>query len=89
MIALVKGPVPVGIPCIVFVLKAMVGFAVVLQTTPYWVGVGAPSKVIVPFPVAVVLAILVTACVVTVGRTPARVVKLTSVPYEVPAEFVA
>ena len=40
----------------------------VLQTTPCWVGLGTPRAVILPLPVAVVVAIAVTAWVVTVRQ---------------------
>ena len=56
-------------------------------TTPCWVGFGTPRTVTLPFPVAVVVAMAVTAWVVTVGGR--RAVKVTSFPYEVPAELVA
>ena len=59
-------------------LSAVVGLAVVAQTTPCWVGLGSPSEVILPLPVAVVAVMPVTAWVVTVGSR--RVVKVTSSP---------
>ena len=75
---LVKAPVTFLVPWAVLVDKAMVGLAVVLQTTPYWVGLGAPRDVMLPLPVAVVVPIAVTACVVTVGGP--GTVKVTSAP---------
>ena len=75
---LVNAPVPVGTPCAVLVVNAIVGLSPVPQTTPYWLGSGIPREVIFPFPVAVMVEILVTACVVTVGVS--KVVKVTSSP---------
>lgn len=59
-------------------LSAVVGLADVLQTTPCWVGLGTPSAVKLPFPVAVVVVMLVAAWVVTVGVM--RAVNETSSP---------
>ena len=64
--ALVKGPVALTGPSVVL-LSDVVGLAEVLQTTPCWVGFGTPSAVTLPFPVAVVVVMSVTDCVVTVG----------------------
>ena len=69
-------------------LSAVVGVPEVFQHTPCCVGFGAPKPVIFPFPVAVVIAMSVTACVVTVGAS-GFVVNETWVPYTVPAVFVA
>lgn len=52
---LVKVPVPV--PSVVLVVKAMVGFAVVLQQAPRAVTVAPPSATTSPPPSAVVLVI--------------------------------
>ena len=73
-----KAPVLAIAPCAVLVVNATVGLIAVPQTTPYWVGLGTPNTVIFPFPVAVVVPITVTACVVTVGTW--RAVKVTSSP---------
>ena len=62
----VNAPVADAAPSSVLLLL-VVGFVEVLQQTPYWVGFGTPKSVIFPFPVAVVVAIEETACVVTVG----------------------
>ena len=63
--ALVKVPIPV--PSIVLVNKAMVGFAVVLQQTPRDVTAAPPSVLIVPPLLAVVFVIDDMAVVVMVG----------------------
>ena len=68
--------------------SAVVGVPPVFQHTPCAVGFGAPRLVILPLPVAVVVVMLVTAWVVTVGAC-VDVVKLTSLPYDVPAVLVA
>ena len=62
---LVKTPFPV--PSVVFVDKAMVGFAVVLQQTPRAVIGAPPLSVIFPPLVAVPDVIEVTGAVVRVG----------------------
>ena len=61
---LVKAPVALTGPSVVL-LSAMVGSALVLQTTPCWLGLGTPSEVILPLPVAVVVIMSVTAEVLT------------------------
>ena len=76
--ALVKIPVPV--PLIVLVDKAMVGFAVVLQQTPRTVTAAPPSVLIVPPLVAVVFVIAVIAVVVIVGIVEVDVVVKTESP---------
>ena len=78
--ALVKVPVPV--PSVVLVGKAMVGFTVVLQQTPRAVTVAPPSAVTLPPLEAVAVVIDVIAVVVTVGSAvvDAVVVKLISLP---------
>ena len=63
---LAKAPLPV--PSVVFVDKAMVGFADVLQQTPRAVMAAPPSAVILPPLVALVAVIDVTAIVVRVGN---------------------
>ena len=80
MMALVKIPMPV--PSIVLVDKAMVGFAAVLQQTPRAVTVAPPLLVTLPPLVAVVIAIAVAAVVVTVGNAVdvLVVVKVISLP---------
>ena len=83
--ALVKTPVPV--PSAVFA-SLIVGFELVLQHTPRAVTVPPPAEVTLPPLDALFDVIAVTVVVVTVGAT-ARVVKLTSAPYDVPAPFVA
>ena len=78
--ALVKIPMPV--PLIVLVDKAMVGFAVVAQQTPRAVTVAPPLLVTLPPLVAVVIVIAVAAVVVTVGNAVVVlvVVKVISLP---------
>ena len=83
----VKAPVAVTGPSSVL-LSAIVGVPVVFQQKPCCVGSGEPRSVISPFPVAVVVVISVTAWVVTVEAC-ALVGKETSLPYDVPALFVA
>ena len=84
---LVKVPVP--LPLLV-VLLAVVGFWEVDQHTPLAVTVAPPSAVTFPPLVAVVWVILEAASVVTVGTTVVcPVVKLTWLPYPVPALLVA
>ena len=82
VIELVKFPVPV--PSVVW-LSAVVGLTEVLQHTPRAITAAPPSEVILPPLAAVVEVMLEIAVVVTVG-TMARVVKVTSSPYEVPAK---
>ena len=66
----------------------MVGLGDMPQQTPLAVTSAPPSKVIFPPLDAVFNAIAVTAVVLTVGVV-VEVVKLTSLPYPVPALFVA
>jgi len=66
VIALVKIPVP--LPSVVLVAKAVVGLAVVLQQTPRAVMTAPPSSVMFPPLVAVVFVIDVTVVVVRVGK---------------------
>ena len=68
-------------------LFAMVGFGVVLQQIPLLVPVAPPLFVILPPQMAVVDSIDDAEVVVRVGNE--IVVKETSLPYPVPAEFVA
>ena len=77
---LVKIPVPV--PSVVLVGKAMVGFAVVLQQTPRAVIAAPPSAVTLPPPAALAIVIAVIEVVVTVGNAVVDVVvvKLISLP---------
>ena len=70
--ALVNMPMP--LPSVVLVDKAMVGFAVVLQQTPRTVTAAPPSELIVPPLVAVIDVIAVTAVVVMVGMVAVPVV---------------
>ena len=53
-------------------LSDVVGFVLVLQQMPYAVAFGVPNAVILPFPVAVVELMPLTAWVVTVGATAAN-----------------
>ena len=78
--ALAKIPMPV--PLIVLVDKAIVGLAVVAQQTPRAVMVAPPSAVTLPPLAAVVMVIAVAAVVVTVGNAVVDVVvvKLISLP---------
>ena len=78
--ALVKIPVPV--PSVVLVGKAIVGLAAVLQQTPRAVMVAPPSAVTLPPLAAVVMVIAVIEVVVTVGNAVVEVVvvKLISLP---------
>ena len=80
MMALVNIPIPV--PSVVLVDKAMVGFAVVLQQMPRTVMVAPPSAVTLPPLAAVAVVIAVIAVVVTVGNAVVDVVvvKLISLP---------
>ena len=72
--------VPVPVPSVVLVDKAMVGFTVVLQQTPRTVTAAAPSVLMVPPPVAVVFVIAVTVVVVIVGMVEVDVVVKTESP---------
>ncbi len=77
--ALVNVPMPV--PSVVLVDKAMVGFAVVLQQTPRAVTGAPPSVLITPPLVAVVFVMAVIVVVVMVGMVVvAAVVKVESPP---------
>ena len=80
MIALVNIPVP--IPSVVLVDKAMVGFAAVLQQMPRAITAAPPSAVTLPPPDAVAIVIAVIAVVVMVGNAVVDVVvvKLISLP---------
>jgi hypothetical protein len=60
--------VPLPVPSVVLVARAIVGFAVVLQQTPRAVIVAPPLSVMFPPLVAVVDVIDVTAVVVRVGK---------------------
>ena len=82
---LVNKPVPV--PSSVL-LSLMVGFADVLQQTPLAVTEAPPSEVTFPPLDALVEVIEDTAVVETVGVV-VDVVKVISLPYAVPALFVA
>ena len=72
---------PIPTPSIVWLL-VVVGFDEVLQHTPLAVTVDPPSDVTFPPLLAVVCVVLVTAVVVTVGRTGfgESVVNVTSFP---------
>ena len=77
--ALVNVPIPV--PLVVLVGKAIVGFGVVLQQTPRAVTAAPPSVLIVPPLLAVVFVIAVTAVVVIMGMVDVdAVVKVESPP---------
>ena len=78
--ALVNMPIP--LPLVVLVGKAMVGFAVVLQQMPRAVTAALPSAVTLPPLAAVTIVIAVIAVVVTVGNAVGDVVvvKLISLP---------
>ena len=80
MIALVNIPIPV--PSVVLVDKAVVGLAAVLQQTPRAVTAALPSAVTLPPLAAVDVVIAVIAVVVTVGNAVVDVVvvKLISLP---------
>ena len=75
---LVKLPVPV--PSTVLVVNAIVGFWLVLQTTPLAVIEAPPSEVILPPLLAVVEVIDETVVVVMVANTTAAVEKLNWLP---------
>ena len=83
---LIKFPDPV--PSVVKELE-VVGPVVVAQQTPFAVIVAFPSDVISPPEIAVVNVTEVTAAVVRVGTASGVVVNEMSVPYAVPALFVA
>ena len=86
VIELVNIPVPV--PSVVLVLNTIVGFTDVLQQTPRAVILAPPSLVTFPPLVAVVDVIEDVVAVERVG-IKGFVLKLTSLPYSVPAELVA
>ncbi len=77
----------VTIPSLVHEPEDVVGLGEVLQQTPSAVTGDPPLDVTLPPPPAVIDVIFEIAVVVTVGA--ANVVKVRSVPYEVPTEFVA
>ena len=82
--------VPVPVPLLVFVVKEIVGFALVDHTTPLVVTAEPPSELIFPPEMAVVVVMELADIVLTVGRTnDVLVVKVISFPYPVPALFVA
>ena len=73
--------VPVPEPLLVFVVKDMVGFALVDHTTPLEVTATPPSELIFPPEVAVVVEIELTEIVVNVGVTVVEFdIKITSFP---------
>ena len=74
--------IPVPVPSVVLVDKAMVGLAVVLQQTPRAVTAAPPSATTLPPLAAVVMVIADAAVVVTVGNAVdvLVVVKLISLP---------
>lgn len=80
VMALVKMPIP--LPSVVLVGKAIVGLAVVLQQMPRAVTTAPPSAVTLPPLAAVVVVIEVIEVVVTVGNAVVDVVvvKLISLP---------
>lgn len=84
MSVLVKVPVP---PASVVLLSLIVGLALVLQHIPRTVTGEPPSLVIDPPPCAPVEEIELMAVVLTVA-SPTSVVKLFSLPYEVPTLLV-
>ena len=72
---------PIPVPSVVLVDKAMVGLAVVLQQTPRTVTAAPPSVLIVPPLPAVVLVMADMAVVVMVGMVEVdAVVKVESPP---------
>jgi len=77
-------------PLLVFVVKDMVGFALVDHTTPLEVTAEPPSKLTFPPEIDVVDVVAEIVIVVTVGGTAVEfVVKVISFPYPVPALLVA
>ncbi len=78
---------PIPDPSLVL-LSFVVGFAVVLQHTPLAVTSAPPSAVMVPPEVAEDSVFDEISIVVRLA-TAVRVVKVMSLPYPVPAEFVA
>ena len=82
--------VPVPVPLLVFVVKDMVGLALVDHTTPLRVIAAPPSELILPPEVALVVVMELPDTVLNVGSTTCvLVVKVISFPYLVPALFVA
>ena len=81
---------PVPVPLLVFVVKDMLGLALVDHTTPLEVTAAPPSELTFPPVIAVVEVIAEIEDVVNVGETVVEfVIKITSFPYPVPALFVA
>ena len=78
VIALVNVPIPV--PSVVLVDKAIVGFAVVLQQTPRTVTTAPPSLLMLPPQLAVVLVTAVNAVVIITGIVAVVVVVKTESP---------
>ncbi|MCP3999414.1 MAG: hypothetical protein GY727_00670, partial [Gammaproteobacteria bacterium] len=74
MMLLVNAAVEAVGPSVVQSLAVVTG-EVVLQHVPCSVGFGTPRFVTVPLPVAVVIAMLLTACVVTVAANDKGVVE--------------
>ena len=70
--------IPVPVPSVVLVDKAIVGFAAVLQQTPRAVTVDPPSAVMLPPLEAVVVVLDVIAVVVSVGNVATIFSKLIS-----------
>jgi len=87
--ALAKIPVPV--PSIVLVDKAVVGFTAVLQQTPRAVTGAPPSLATLPPLVAVVMVMAVVVAVIIVANAVVVLVlvKLIWLPYAVPTLLVA
>jgi hypothetical protein len=82
--------VPIPVPSLVFVLRATVGVAVMLQQTPRAVTAAPPSLVTLPPLAADVEVITEIAVVVRIGIPGLpEVVKFNWSPYAVPAELVA
>ena len=82
--------VPVPVPFEVFVPRATVGFAPVLQQTPRAVTGAPPSDVTFPPLVAVADEVAEVVPVVTTGATTSTgVVNVNSFPYPGPALFIA
>ena len=83
------GKVPVPVPLLVLVLRAMVGSCNVLHTTPRAVTVAPPLELTFPPLLALVPVMLLTAAVVSVGGLALLLVKESWLPYAVPTELVA
>ena len=62
-----EGKLPIPDPSLVFVVKEIVGFVLVDQTTPLFVMDAPPSDVILPPDMAEVVVIAVIAVVVSLG----------------------